>query len=531
MHIRAELIDLRRLLDFVEAGEIVLPGFQRDYDWSPAAVKSLLTSMLLGWPSGTLMFTEYNAAAKEELNPRPFDGAERLADAPHYVVLDGQQRLTSLFHAVRGRGDYRYAIRWDLKIEGAGRDEIEDALLVIPTEKWLKDAQEPSYQVRERIIPISAMDSPASYFQWRSALEATGLMSDSSLEELTEFFRNVANRLAEYRYTVTVLDRSVPPVELAQIFEITNRTGLRLGTFDLMVARISTPAWSLRDAWDEARGASPDLAGWLGDDATPLLQAIALNTAADVRQSAVLRLQTEDIAPRWDESLGAMRRAIAFFRQRCGVATPAYLPYGAMLPAVAALFMREEGSRGTEESLRSWFFGTGFGLGYDVASNTRVVSDYGSLVSGSFEPRTVSLEGLLESTRRSQGAIWRTFLCSLLLNVQQSGSDSDLGRSDHPDGPLIPRSLFGRGWSSEPSAPHLRVLSFALTRRDLSAAAARGALLAHRDLAASQFLPSQMPSPTATPEEFEEFFVYRLQALLNFLGEWVQVRREAERLQ
>lgn len=507
--IEASIQRLELLLDAVEAGRIVLPDFQRDFDWSPTNVRSLLTTLLLGWPSGSLLFARHNPAHTEDLNPRPFETVGAIADSPDYVVLDGQQRLTSLLLALRERGDFRYALRYGIDLNSPSRDQVDEAIVYVPADRWTSKHSTPRMQFQSGLIPFPALRSPSHFFRWREL--ALLSQDDAAYERLTELYRLILARITEYKFPVTVISDDVPASTLAGIFEVTNRTGLKLGTFDLMVARISTREWSLRESWDEASDTSEHLTKWLGEDATALLQAISLVERGDVRQAAVLELTPEIIAQHWDTAVAAMERTITFLRDECGAPGPAYVPYGVMIPAIAALFMRESVN---ERLLKRWFFNTSLGLTYDAASNTRVVADYQRLRDASVEEElTIRVELLAEATRKSHGALWRGLVCAI--NLSSRSTDGEFF-SDQKD--VAPRSVFGRTETlDEGSASHLRALSYALFRTGKAAKSDRAALLQDELKRPGQLLPDELPSVADGAAAYEHFFRARAGMVASFL--------------
>src|SRR3954447_18053318 len=89
----------------LDKAQVVLPELQRSFVWRPADIDLLLTSLVQGFPSGSLLFLRADASL--ELAWRPVEGAPaENGGTPHYLVLDGQQRLTSLSLALNGRGDH-----------------------------------------------------------------------------------------------------------------------------------------------------------------------------------------------------------------------------------------------------------------------------------------------------------------------------------------------------------------------------------------------------------------------------------------
>src|ERR1044072_5758232 len=106
---------------------------------------------------------------------------------------------------------------------------------------------------------------------------------------------------------------------------------MKLGAFDLMVAKTFSPAWNLRDKWDEARENFAELAPFFEDDGMPLLQSIALLSDNNLRQSAVLNLSTAAVRNRWDATAEAADQAVRFLRQHCGVVRRDFMPYPNMI--------------------------------------------------------------------------------------------------------------------------------------------------------------------------------------------------------
>src|SRR4051794_20550393 len=94
----------------IEEKQIALPDFQRDFVWDPKDVRDLLVSIICRFPAGALLTVAQNG--EKMFKPRAVAGAPEIeeGDSPTYLVLDGQQRLTSLYQAHRGVGDARYLV-------------------------------------------------------------------------------------------------------------------------------------------------------------------------------------------------------------------------------------------------------------------------------------------------------------------------------------------------------------------------------------------------------------------------------------
>src|SRR4051812_2669252 len=107
--------ELSWLLKQIQEREVALPDFQRDFVWEPGATQELIISIANNYPAGSLLAirnTHSYFAARE------FEGAPALGgQKPTYLVLDGQQRLTSLYQAFFGKGEFLYFIRLKPLIE------------------------------------------------------------------------------------------------------------------------------------------------------------------------------------------------------------------------------------------------------------------------------------------------------------------------------------------------------------------------------------------------------------------------------
>src|SRR2546422_4138254 len=87
--------EIDSLLSLMDSGKIVLPEFQRSFVWWPSDIDMLLTSLVQDFPAGSLLFLR--ADGESELAWRQAEGVPDVGSVtPDYLVLDGQQRLTSL---------------------------------------------------------------------------------------------------------------------------------------------------------------------------------------------------------------------------------------------------------------------------------------------------------------------------------------------------------------------------------------------------------------------------------------------------
>lgn len=459
----AKQIHLEELLDAVEQGLAVLPAFQRDFDWSASDVVSLLATLLSDWPAGSLLLM---TGRPEFFEIRAFDDGPEPAPNVRYVVLDGQQRLTALFHVLRGRGDVAYILNAQKLADSDGSAEsIEELVELVPRAKWRRDYPI-ERQSRERLIPLHELRTASDFFAWRDrVIDATPEKDRADVGKLlADVYRSHLGKLHRYAFPAVLLDNGLPPAAVARIFERINLTGLRLNTFDLLVARVYEPDWNLRDRWESARRENEPIAHWLGDDGLPVIQTISLNLEGDVRQPALLGLKPRDIRTLWDPAVVATDAAVTKLRS-IGVPAPTWMPYrGLLLPLADRALRLGADSMQDEGQLATWFWARSFGMDYSVGSSTRIALDSKLLAepipdwsNASF---AVDRRLLQNATRRQQSALWAAFI-SLLASEQPR----DLLTGDVIDDPArnaVVVSLFPRGEGEL----HLRVLGMILATRE-----------------------------------------------------------------
>lgn len=229
--------DLAGLLQYIEIGDIGLPDIQRPFVWSNAKVRDLFDSMYRGFPVGYLLFWENGAA--NGARQIGLDGKQR--PAPCRLIVDGQQRLTSLYAVLRGRTvlDDDYANR---KIEIAfrprdGKFEVADAAIRrdpewIPSISDIWASGKSSYRVVKGFLKQLEAKSPLS-------AEEEELISHN-LDHLFD--------LQKYPFTALEIAPTMDEEQVADIFVRINSEGVRLNQADFILTLMSV-------FWDEGRAA------------------------------------------------------------------------------------------------------------------------------------------------------------------------------------------------------------------------------------------------------------------------------------
>lgn len=449
---RAVDVDLLQLLGGIGSGEVVLPNFQRDFDWTVSEVRSLLGTVLRGWPLGSLLLIE-GAKDRDFYDPRPFELGGLVATNIDYIVLDGQQRLTALYQAIKNKGDLVYAVRITSDQALESIEELDAAIVAFKRTNWNRWPT-PRDQWQAGVIPIWALADAGAFYDWRDkAIPAT---EAEESQRVTAVYRNHLAGLHNYEVPAVVIGKTIGPEAVARIFERVNRTGVKLGAFDLMVAKSFSSGFNLRRAWDELQADDERLKSFLRGDGLPLLTTMALRQRNDVRQSAVLALTGSAIADGWETAAEHFRNGLEFAARHLGVLQPDWLAYKTILPVLAAIDF-DWPLESNLPLVQRWYWATVVGRRYNEGANTTAVADFRLLRVGEdpiTRPAFVVRELALESTRGQQGAFHRAFLASL---AKQLVDHQVVARSNGSS--LRADTVFGRGdLTLGKPAMHLRTL-------------------------------------------------------------------------
>jgi hypothetical protein len=369
------------LLSRIDEGEIALPEFQRDFIWQPPAVADLLRTVARQWPAGTFLVLEIED--KPDFAFKELKGAPK-TNKPKILILDGQQRTTALYHALTERAGETYFVDMGA-IAKAGEFE-DDHLRYLKTSRFARDYPDLEAMAAAKIVRVAALADDLAFNQWCRYFSA---------DEQDEMFRirqKLLPGLREYEIPAVRLPPNVPLPAIAKIFETLNRTGVRLATFDLMVARLYPYDFKLRTEWEEARIVFDQFDEMGVEDGVEVLKVIALNqhmrereaniklSIKGVRESDVLNLSPQTVIDHWADAAQALANAIDFTRKECGVIRKGLMPSSTMLLPLAYILGPDKPQRaGLETDLLRWFWATCFAQTYAQGANTQAVSDTRSL--------------------------------------------------------------------------------------------------------------------------------------------------------
>jgi len=371
---------IEALMHDVLHGAVVLPDFQRDFVWKPDDVRELLVSVFGDFYIGTMLYME----ALSDESPfalRLVYGVETIRPETKIqsivkVLLDGQQRTSSLFYAL-------YAPKFSL----AGRKnpflfyldmrkiiakEYDEAIVFVNSgnKRELR-----ALSSDENFIPVTEINDLGKLF--------AHLMETPFKDNFADISSTI-NRFHAFQIQTIQLDRHTKLDRVVETFERINRTGEPLSIVDLLVARLYSSGITLRRLIQESEERYEFLAADAGITTDFILRVICLIRGLEVRRNVILEIKPEGFLEDWNTACEALEEAyqrLLDTAQGYGVVGfKKWCPFPASLVTLAALlaFLRREGLRTVANyaKIDCWYWITVFANRYNEAINTQTVSDY-----------------------------------------------------------------------------------------------------------------------------------------------------------
>ncbi len=257
MGFQTPLYELSDYLKWTANGRIQLPDFQRGYKWEDERIRQLLVTLLRGDPLGVVMLLK-TGNDQIRFKPRPVEGVTLAAGTEaESLILDGQQRLTSLTQALTGDGvvhtkDSRGKLSSDPRARATGlerrcylhmatallgEDRIDDALVSIPGDGVVRsnfgkdvdlDLSTPDLERSNGYFPVRLLFGGASIVTW--------LFACPDKDQASRFHAEVIQPASTYNIPAIELDKTTTKSAVATVFEKVNTGGLPLNVFELLTA-------------------------------------------------------------------------------------------------------------------------------------------------------------------------------------------------------------------------------------------------------------------------------------------------------
>jgi hypothetical protein len=257
--------DIRDILKKIDQGKLQLPDFQRDYVWGDEDVKSLLASIAKGFPVGALLTLE--TGGHIEFKARFITGAEAKPVAPEDLLLDGQQRMTSLYQSTYAKAPVRtrtprntFVERFyylDIKKSVSDTADLEDAIIGVPADKVVRkdfgktidlDLSTQNAEFEKDMFPLNQVFERKDWiYGWRDYWRNKG-RDIYELEKCLD--RDVLDTIDRYKMPIIRLDKTNTREAICLVFEKVNVGGKKLDAFELVTAIYAAGNFDLREDWN-----------------------------------------------------------------------------------------------------------------------------------------------------------------------------------------------------------------------------------------------------------------------------------------
>jgi hypothetical protein len=392
---QANPLQLDYLLARIHNGALTIPDFQRDFTWEARRVAALLRSMMSRFPAGTFLFWSVGEANKG-FGSRPVQGAPGTTTSAEDLILDGQQRLTSLYRALNGIGDEKFYLNVASfvelpssatphgKLHNAEDIDFEKAIFWHASEsKEAKGLETRDSRVASNVIAVS---EHREFDEWLDDYAGAYDQADQkAVKSLLRLFRDrYLTPLKSYGFPVVILPSATKIEAVATVFETLNSTGKALGPFELLTARFYPNGVLLRDLWQQSLADYPILKDFDIDEYS-VLQAIALRAHNSAQRSDVLRKLTAiDVETHWEHVARGFARVLELLQTECGVVNAKLLPYTMLLVPLAAVWEEVLAVKGPSQAMvfhraKQFFWCTVFSTNYDQGANSQAGADYAKL--------------------------------------------------------------------------------------------------------------------------------------------------------
>ena len=413
---------LQDILRGISNGTTRLPDFQRGWVWDDERIRSLIASITSSYPVGAVMFLEYGGS-DIRFKSRTFTNVQEDGKLPEMLVLDGQQRLTSVYCAMYSKAPVptqtikkEYIQRYYyLDIEKCLDPEADhmDGIISVPDDKRVKedfgrvvvtDLSTREGEFEKHMFPLNLVFDSIALDEWKDDYRDYHSNTEIS-KRLRKFTAEVLNPIILYTLPVIQLEKSTPKEAVCQVFENVNTGGVPLTVFELVTATFATEDFALRDDWEmrahkmrHADGTFELLSVVASTDflaSMTLLAQVNGGRTLTVKRKDVLSLSLDDYKAYADDLTNGYIRAARFLVQQ-SILAPRDLPYTTQLvplPVLMTVLGNKAEDGVVKAKLASWYWCGVFGEMYGSANETRFANDVSGVlawINGGDEPDTVN---------------------------------------------------------------------------------------------------------------------------------------------
>ena len=420
---------LYEILKSIHEGKIQLPDFQRGWVWDDNRIKGLLASVAKSFPIGAVMLLE-NGNESIRFKTKAIEGAPEVnGKKPEMLILDGQQRLTSLYQAiisnkvVKTRNAKGYEIyRWyyiDMQKTLDPDTDLEEAIFSINENKIVTenigrdvvlDLTTREKEFENMMYPVSLVDE---YDTWFPSFFEYWEYDKEKIKFWNEFHRRIILGFNNYSLPVIEMTKDNPKEAVCQVFEKVNTGGVSLSVFELLTASFASEEFDLKEDWSHIKLKFKSYKVLDKTSEIDFIQAITLIStyrrkidleqvghkdnfpAVSAKRKEMLNLELSDYVRYRNQIVDGFIKASKILVEN-HIFHSRDVPYTTQLVPMAAILSqlgKDIDNMGNKAKLMRWFWCGVFGELYGSANETRYALDIVQVVDWILkngpEPKTI----------------------------------------------------------------------------------------------------------------------------------------------
>ena len=423
-------VSLYEILKNAHNGKIQLPDFQRGWVWDDNRIKGIIASVAKSFPIGAIMLLE-TGNESIRFKTKTVEGVKLATQVqPELLILDGQQRITSLYQAIIAnevvltRNEKGYEIkRWyyiDMTKSMDSNIDLEEAIISINEKKQLTenigrnivlDLSKDEFEYKNFMYPVCMIDE---YSSWRREFNKYWKHDPAKSEFWDDFEDKIINSFNKYMLPVIVMKKENKKEAVCQVFEKVNTGGVSLTVFELLTATFASDDFDLKQDWLEIKEGFQKMKLLSNVGNTELIQAITLLStysekrikaksnapgeelpAVSCKRKDMLNLSLQNYKTYKDSIVQGYIRASKFLLEN-HIFNARDLPYNTQLiplSAILAVLGDEIENFGNKKKLMQWFWCGVFGELYGSANESRYALDLPQVTewikNNGQEPKTI----------------------------------------------------------------------------------------------------------------------------------------------
>ncbi|MCI9511633.1 MAG: DUF262 domain-containing protein [Oscillibacter sp.] len=417
---RSNTLQYNMLISDIEQGIIKIPQFQRKFVWTLEQTANLLDSILKGYPIGTFILWQTG----EKLRSIRNIGNIALPDTPEgrfvQYVLDGQQRMTSLYVSLKGA-----------KIADDNGKDIDYGEIYVDFEASLDE-------------PVVTTDvsgrNPDEIIKFTDLLNG-GYALGGKYPNYLDKLDNYSGAFKTYQFPIILVVNA--PIDIAtEIFTRINVGGKPLSVFEIMVAKTYDAArnFDLSEKYEELIAKLEGVSYETISEST-VLQAVSVCLVKECDKKHILQLDKNKFIDIWDDVIDAFEMAVDYFRTFFRIPVSQLLPYdGLLVPFTYYFYNHKNKPLGTQRDfLQDYFWRVVLSSRFSNALETKIGQDIRRIdkilqdVPPEYEePVDITADYIRDHGYFSPGTAYiKGFLCLLAYQQPQSLADNALVTIDN----------------------------------------------------------------------------------------------------